>query len=73
VGKGQLAKCILYFAKKLKTYYLKFNTQYMQIRFQNSPKETATMNTQELRENFLIQGLMQKGMVQLTYTHTMTE
>jgi 4-deoxy-L-threo-5-hexosulose-uronate ketol-isomerase len=41
----------------------------MKIQFQNSPKETATMNTQELRQNFLLQGLMQAGTVQLVYTH----
>ena len=41
----------------------------MQIRFQNSPKETSRMNTQELRDHFLIQGLMQPGTVQLVYSH----
>lgn len=41
----------------------------MQIRFQNSPKETAGMNTQQLRENFLIENLMQPGKVSLTYSH----
>ncbi len=41
----------------------------MQIRFQSSPKETASMNTQELRDNFLIQNLMQAGTVQLVYSH----
>jgi 4-deoxy-L-threo-5-hexosulose-uronate ketol-isomerase len=41
----------------------------MQIRFQNSPKETATMNTQELRENFLVQNLMQAGKITLVYSH----
>jgi 4-deoxy-L-threo-5-hexosulose-uronate ketol-isomerase len=41
----------------------------MQIRFQNSPAETATMHTQELRKNFLIQGLMQPGKIQLIYSH----
>jgi 4-deoxy-L-threo-5-hexosulose-uronate ketol-isomerase len=41
----------------------------MQIRFQNSPKETSKMSTQELRDNFLIQGLMQPGNIQLTYSH----
>ena len=28
----------------------------MQVRFQNSPKETAGMNTKELRENFFDPG-----------------
>lgn len=41
----------------------------MQIRFQNSPKETSRMNTQELRENFLVQQLMQNGKIELVYTH----
>jgi len=41
----------------------------MQIRFQNSPKETSQMNTQELRDNFLLEGLMQAGTIQLTYSH----
>ncbi len=41
----------------------------MQIRFQNSPKETSEMNTQQLRNNFLVQGLMQKDTIQLTYSH----
>jgi len=41
----------------------------MNIRFQNSPKETSQMNTQQQRENFLIQNLMVEGTAQLTYTH----
>ena len=41
----------------------------MKIRFQNSPKETAQMNTQELRDNFLVQELMQPGTIQLVYSH----
>ncbi|MEI8059390.1 MAG: 5-dehydro-4-deoxy-D-glucuronate isomerase [Ferruginibacter sp.] len=41
----------------------------MQIRFQNSPKETSQMNTQQLRENFLIQHLMQPGKIELVYSH----
>jgi len=41
----------------------------MQIRFQNSPGETAGMNTKELRENFLIEALMQPGKINLTYSH----
>ena len=41
----------------------------MQIRFQNSPKETSQMNTQEQRDNFLIQNLMVPGSIQLTYSH----
>jgi 4-deoxy-L-threo-5-hexosulose-uronate ketol-isomerase len=41
----------------------------MQIRFQNSPKETATMNTQQLRDNFLVQNLMQASKIELVYSH----
>ena len=41
----------------------------MEIRFQNSPKETATMSTKELRENFLVQELMQADVVKLVYSH----
>lgn len=41
----------------------------MQIRFQHSPKETSEMNTLQLREHFLVQGLMQPGTIQLTYSH----
>lgn len=41
----------------------------MQVRFQNSPKETSEMNTQQLRDNFLVQGLMQAGTIQLVYSH----
>lgn len=41
----------------------------MQVRFQNSPKETATLNTKELRENFLVEKMMVKGEINLTYSH----
>ena len=41
----------------------------MQIRFQNSPKETAGMSTAELRANFLIEALMEQGKINLTYSH----
>lgn len=41
----------------------------MQIRFQNSPKETAGMNTAALRANFLIENLMEQGKINLTYSH----
>jgi len=41
----------------------------MQIRFQHSPKETSEMNTQQLRENFLIQNIMQPGKIELVYSH----
>lgn len=41
----------------------------MEIRFQNSPKETAKMSTSELRENFLVQELMVPGKTKLVYSH----
>ncbi len=41
----------------------------MEIRFQNSPNETKSMNTHTLRENFLVQGLMQDNGLQLVYSH----
>lgn len=41
----------------------------MEIRFQTSPKETAGMNTEELRKNFLIQQLMMDDQIKLVYSH----
>lgn len=41
----------------------------MEIRFQNSPREVKGMSTQDLRENFLVQQLMQANAVQLVYSH----
>ncbi|MGB4844835.1 MAG: 5-dehydro-4-deoxy-D-glucuronate isomerase [Ferruginibacter sp.] len=41
----------------------------MDIRFQKSSKEMSEMNTQQQRENFLIQNLMVKETIQLIYTH----
>jgi len=41
----------------------------MQVRYQNSPKETCQMNTQQLRDNFLVQQLMKNGQIQLVYSH----
>ncbi len=41
----------------------------MEIRFQNSPKETKTMDTAELRENFLVQQLLQDDNIKLVYSH----
>lgn len=41
----------------------------MEVRFQNSPKETAAMNTQELREHFLIEKLMVADEIKLVYSH----
>ena len=41
----------------------------MEIRFQNSPKEVKGMSTSELRENFLVQELMQEDKLHLVYSH----
>jgi len=41
----------------------------MEIRFQNSPGETKKMTTGELRENFLMGGLMKDDEVNLIYSH----
>ena len=41
----------------------------MEIRFQNSPKETAAMNTDELRSNFVCAPLMQDDALTLVYSH----
>ncbi len=41
----------------------------MEIRFQNSPGETKKMTTSELRENFLMGGLMKDDEVNLIYSH----
>ncbi|MFT3947280.1 MAG: 5-dehydro-4-deoxy-D-glucuronate isomerase [Agriterribacter sp.] len=41
----------------------------MEIRFQNSPAEVKTMDTQSLRNNFLMQGLMQDDNITLVYSH----
>lgn len=41
----------------------------MEVRFQNSPKETEGMNTAELRANFLVQELMIADKIKLVYSH----
>ncbi|MBC7889216.1 MAG: 5-dehydro-4-deoxy-D-glucuronate isomerase [Ferruginibacter sp.] len=41
----------------------------MEIRFQNSPKETASMDTGELRKNFVCESLMQDDTINLVYSH----
>jgi 4-deoxy-L-threo-5-hexosulose-uronate ketol-isomerase len=41
----------------------------MEIRFQNSPKETSEMDTQQLRSNFLVESLMQPNNIKLVYSH----
>lgn len=41
----------------------------MEIRFQQSPKETKGMDTEQLRENFLVQNLMVDDAIQLVYSH----
>jgi 4-deoxy-L-threo-5-hexosulose-uronate ketol-isomerase len=41
----------------------------MEIRFQNSPKETREMTTEELRSNFLCENLMSADEVSYIYSH----
>lgn len=41
----------------------------MQIRFENSPREAKSFNTEELREQFLIQQLIRADQVELVYSH----
>ncbi len=41
----------------------------MEIRFQNSPKETSRMNTQDLRANFLAENIMVDDAVKFVYSH----
>jgi 4-deoxy-L-threo-5-hexosulose-uronate ketol-isomerase len=41
----------------------------MEIRFQTSPQETKKMNTEDLRKNFLIEGLMKENEIKLVYSH----
>lgn len=41
----------------------------MQIRFQQSPKETSKMDTQQLREAFLVDALMVDDTLKLVYSH----
>jgi 4-deoxy-L-threo-5-hexosulose-uronate ketol-isomerase len=41
----------------------------MEIRFQNSPKETSEMNTAALRSNFVVENLMEEDRILLTYSH----
>ena len=51
--------------KNLKSGKLK----YMEIRFTQSPAETASMQTEALRTNFLISNLFKDNKINLTYTH----
>lgn len=41
----------------------------MEVRYQNSPKETAQMNTQQLRDHFLFEKTMQPDHIRLVYSH----
>jgi 4-deoxy-L-threo-5-hexosulose-uronate ketol-isomerase len=41
----------------------------MEIRFQQSPGETMSMSTSELRDNFLVQDLMKDDEVKMVYSH----
>jgi 4-deoxy-L-threo-5-hexosulose-uronate ketol-isomerase len=49
--------------------FLQLNTKTMQIRFQPSPGETSRMTTQQLRDNFLIGGLLVPDKIALCYSH----
>lgn len=42
---------------------------YMQIRQASNPREVATMNSQSLRAEFLVENLFQTDTIQLTYSH----
>ena len=41
----------------------------MQTRYESSPKETAGMDTAELRNNFLVETLFSANQIHLTYSH----
>ncbi len=41
----------------------------MEVRYSSSPEEVATMNTETLRKNFLVQSLMEKDSTRLVYSH----
>lgn len=41
----------------------------MEVRFESSPRETSRMNTEELRQNFLVESLMADDAVKLVYSH----
>ncbi|RYZ24527.1 MAG: 5-dehydro-4-deoxy-D-glucuronate isomerase [Chitinophagaceae bacterium] len=41
----------------------------MEIRYENGRTETAAMDTDALRRNFLVEGLMTPGQLKLVYTH----
>ena len=41
----------------------------MQIRFENSPQETQSMDTASLRKHFLVERLIENDAINLTYTH----
>jgi len=41
----------------------------MEIRFANSPKETASMNTAALRQHYLVEQLISKDALKLVYSH----
>jgi 4-deoxy-L-threo-5-hexosulose-uronate ketol-isomerase len=41
----------------------------MKIRFEHSPKEVSRMNTEEIRASFLVEDVIQEGVIHLTYSH----
>lgn len=50
-------------------FYSPLDNGGMNIRFAISQQETKQMNTEQLRDNFLVSGLMQDDSIQLTYSH----
>ena len=41
----------------------------MEVRYSVSPKEAQRMNTEEMRENFLIENLFVPGEIKFVYSH----
>jgi 4-deoxy-L-threo-5-hexosulose-uronate ketol-isomerase len=41
----------------------------LEIRFHNSPAEVSRMNAEELRNNFLVQGIMENDKISFVYSH----
>lgn len=41
----------------------------MKVRFENSPRETSGMNTESLRSNFLLEGIVASDEINIVYSH----
>lgn len=50
-------------------YYSPFSAGGMEIRFHESPAETKSLDTAQLRDHFLVQGLMKNDEISLCYSH----